>query len=101
MSASAYGRSHAVACRQLLQLHLRAFSSSSCSWPVQGQEEYVDYLSCCFIDANAAPRPQTLQTTTVAAQASVSRRDMSVVTAVRNVSFRKVYSDVTRMLISA
>ena len=28
----------------------------------------------------------TLQTTTVAAQASVSRRDMSVVTAVRNVS---------------
>jgi hypothetical protein len=29
---------------------------------------------------------QTLQTTTVAAQASVSRRDMSVVTAVRNVS---------------
>lgn len=30
--------------------------------------------------------PQTLQTTTVAAQASVSRRDMSVVTAVRNVS---------------
>lgn len=30
---------------------------------------------------------QTLQTTTVAAQASVSRKDMSVVTAVRNVSF--------------
>ena len=29
---------------------------------------------------------QTLQTTTVAAQASVSRRDMAVVTAVRNVS---------------
>lgn len=28
---------------------------------------------------------QTLQTTTIAAQASVSRRDMSVVTAVRNV----------------
>jgi hypothetical protein len=31
---------------------------------------------------------QTLQTTTVAAQASVSRRDMSVVTAVRNVSIK-------------
>lgn len=30
---------------------------------------------------------QTLQTTTVAAQASVPRRDMSVVTAVRNVSW--------------
>jgi hypothetical protein len=29
---------------------------------------------------------KTMQTTTVAAQASVSRRDMSVVTAVRNVS---------------
>lgn len=33
---------------------------------------------------------QTLQTTTVAAQASVSRRDMSVVTAVRNVSVRSL-----------
>lgn len=30
---------------------------------------------------------KTLQTTTVAAQASVTRRDMAVVTAVRNVSY--------------
>lgn len=34
---------------------------------------------------------KTLQTTTVAAQASVSRKDMSVVTAVRNVS--SLYAD--------
>lgn len=48
----------------------------------------------CHIDET---RSQTLQTTTVAAQASVSRRDMSVVTAVRNV---RTYSPTTtrRML---
>ena len=45
------------------------------------------HLSSRFVKVYLIWPSQTLQTTTVAAQASVPRRDMAVVTAVRNVRF--------------
>jgi hypothetical protein len=51
---------------------------------------FVVYMLLAGIGAG-----QTLQTTVVAAQASVSRQDMSVVTAVRNVSQRALSTTVS------